>query len=143
MAGKPVSKGIVLAAGDGDHFGELTSSIPKVLLPVLGKPLVWYPIEALLRAGISEIAIVVGHLADKIETILVKSSVPEVSLQYIFNPHHQGGNALSVAAGGYWTAGEPFILCMGDHILHRDYVLRFLEAACTRQIGEKGEETDG
>ena len=64
MVDRPISKGIVLAAGDGDRMGELTSIIPKVLLTVLGKPLISYPIEALVRAGIREIAIVVGHLCE-------------------------------------------------------------------------------
>ena len=136
MVDKCVSKGIVLAAGDGDRLGELTQRIPKVLLPVLGKPLILYPINSLVRAGIREIAIVIGYLADKIETSLRESSFPGVSLQYIFNPYHQGGNALSVAAGGYWAAGEPFVLCMGDHIMHGDYVSRFLdESPCQETLG--------
>jgi len=136
MADIRVSKGVVLAAGDGNRMGKLTSRIPKVLLTVLGKPLIFYPIEALVRAGIREIAIVVGHLSDKVEKAVCGNPICDVSLQYIFNPHHQGGNAISVEVAGDWAAGEPFILCMGDHLLHPEYVSRFLnKAPCHETLG--------
>lgn len=133
MADIPIRKGVVLAAGDGDRMGELTSIIPKVLLTAQGKPLILYPIEALVRAGIREIAIVVGHLGDKVETTLCQNPIYDVSLWYIFNPDHRGGNAISVEVAGDWAAGEPFVLCMGDHIMHRDYVCRFLDRASRRE----------
>jgi choline kinase len=136
MADIPVRKGVVLAAGDGDRMGELTSTIPKVLLTVLGKPLILYPIEALVRAGIREIGIVVGHLGDKVETTLSRNPIYDVSLRYIFNPDHRGGNAISVEVAGEWAAGEPFVLCMGDHLMHPEYVSRFLDKApCQEALG--------
>ena len=67
---RQVNKGVILAAGDGDRLGSLTTTCPKVLLPIKGKPLISYPIEALAEAGISEIAIVVGYLADKVIEML-------------------------------------------------------------------------
>ncbi len=133
MADMRVSKGIVLAAGEGDRMGEPTSRIPKVLLTVVGKPLVLYPIEALERAGIREIAIIIGHLGDKVEAALGRNPIYDVSLQYIFNPDYQGGNAISVEVAGDWAAGEPFVLCMGDHLIHREYVCRFLYKAPRRE----------
>jgi dTDP-glucose pyrophosphorylase len=65
MADMPIRKGVVLATGDGDRMGALTSIIPNVLLTVLCKPLILYPIEALVREGIRDIGIVIGHLSDK------------------------------------------------------------------------------
>jgi 1L-myo-inositol 1-phosphate cytidylyltransferase / CDP-L-myo-inositol myo-inositolphosphotransferase len=126
MTDKPISKGVVLAAGDGDRLGEITSTIPKVLLLVLGKPLILYPIEALIRAGIRQIAVVIGYLGDKVEAFFYSNPISEVSVQFIFNPYHQCGNATSVEVAGDWVVGEPFLLCMGDHIMRQDYVLRFL-----------------
>lgn len=114
-------------------MGDLTSRTPKVLLPVFGKSLILYPIEALIRAGISEIAIIVGHLGDEVEKVLREHSVTGVTFHYVRNPDHGGGNAISVSAGGDWAAGEPFILCMGDHIMRRDYVSRFMEGACVQE----------
>ena len=123
------TKGIILAAGDGDRMGELTSRVPKVLLTVLGKPLILYPIEALARAGIREIAIVIGYLGDKVEAFLNNNPISGASLQCIRNPDHRGGSAISVEVAGEWAAGEPFVLCMGDHLMHREYIARFLDKA--------------
>ena len=48
-------KGIVLAAGDGGRLRPLSDTQPKVLLPLLGKPLIAYPVDSLAWAGITEI----------------------------------------------------------------------------------------
>ena len=58
-----INKGVVLAAGDGSHLQPITNDYPKVLLPVQGKPLICYPIDAMAAAGVRQIAVVVGHLA--------------------------------------------------------------------------------
>ena len=91
-----VNKGVILAAGDGDRLGALTTTCPKVLLPVNGKPLISYPIEALVAAGIREIAIVVGYLASQVVEALGDGSDFGVGIRYFFNPEHYGGNAVSV-----------------------------------------------
>ena len=117
MLNREVIKGVILAAGDGDRLGSLTAMCPKVLLSVNGKPLISYPIEALAAAGISEIAIVVGYLSDKVIEALGDGSNFGVRLQYIFNPDYLGGNAISVYKARDWAQGVPIVLCMGDHII--------------------------
>jgi len=123
---RQVNKGVILAAGDGERLGSLTTTCPKVLLPIKGKPLISYPIEALAEAGISEIAIVVGYLADKVIEMLGNGNYFGVRLQYIFNPDYLGGNAISVSKARDWTQGNPVILLMGDHLIERKLVRRFL-----------------
>jgi len=91
-----VSKGIILAAGDGDRLGSLTVTCPKVLLPVNGKALISYPIEAMVAAGIREIAIVVGYLGDSVIEALGNDDDFGVRLQYVYNSDYLGGNAISV-----------------------------------------------
>ena len=127
MFKQKVSKGVILAAGDGSRLGSLTSSCPKVLLPVNGKPLIKYPIEALAAAGIREIAIVVGYLADKVVEALGDGSCFGVDLQYIFNPDYHGGNAISVNKARDWTQGDPTVLLMGDHLIERMPVKHLLK----------------
>jgi choline kinase len=117
MFDKKVNKGVILAAGDGDRLGSLTATCPKVLLTVNDKPLISYPIEALAAAGISEIAIVVGYLADTVTQALGDGSSFGVRLQYIFNPDYLGGNAISVHKAKDWAQGDPIVLCMGDHLI--------------------------
>ena len=122
-----ISKGVILAAGDGGRMRALTYTCPKVLLPVRGKPLISYPIEALAAAGISEIVVVVGHLANQIRTALGDGSRFGIRLEYIRNSDYHGGNAISVKKVKSWAEGEPFVLCMGDHIIEPGFVSRLLD----------------
>lgn len=73
-------------------------------------------------AGISDIVIVVGCLADKVIEVLGNGSNFGVRLQYIFNPDYLSGNAISVYKARGWAQGEPFVLCMGDHLIERKLV---------------------
>ncbi len=127
MLKQRVDKGVILAAGDGDRLGFLTTTCPKVLLPVNDKRLINYPIEALAAAGISEIAIVVGYLGDMVRETLGNGSDFGIRLQYISNFDYLGGNAISVHKARDWTQGDPFVLCMGDHLIEPELVRRLLD----------------
>ncbi len=127
MLNRKVNKGIILAAGDGGRLGFLTTTCPKVLLPVNGKALISYPIEALAASGISEIAIVVGYLADIVIEVLGNGSNFGVRLQYIFNSDYLGGNAISVYKARDWAQGDQIVLCMGDHLIEPKLVRRLLD----------------
>jgi choline kinase len=129
-----VNKGLILAAGDGTRLGSLTTTCPKVLLTVHDRTLISYPIEVLAAAGISEIAIVVGFLADKVIAVLGNGSNFGVRLQYIFNPDYRGGNAISVYKARTWAQGEPIVLCMGDHLIKRKLVDNLLNSPAISNI---------
>ena len=127
MFKRRVHKGIILAAGDGDRLGILTIACPKVLLSVNNMPLIRYPIEALVAAGISDIAIVVGYLGERIMELIGNGSDFGVRLKYIYNSDYLGGNAISVYMTREWAQGEPVILCMGDHLIERKMIKRLLD----------------
>lgn len=129
-----VNKGLILAAGDGGRLGSLTTTCPKVLLTVNDKTLISHPIEALAAAGISEIAIVVGYLADKVIETLGNGSNFGVRLQYIFNPDYYGGSAISIYKARSWAQGEPIVLCMGDHLIERKLVDNLLKSPAIANI---------
>ena len=127
MINRITNRAIVLAAGDGDRMGELTRYQPKVLLPIhKGEPLILSPIRALAAAGIKNIAIVVGYLANEVRHNLGDGSQYGVSLHYVENPDYLGGNAISAWKAKSWTAGEPVVLCMGDHVIEPSVVWRLL-----------------
>jgi len=126
-----VTKGIILAAGDGDRLGILTEQCPKALLPVGGLPLIGYPIVSLVSAGIEEIAIVIGHLEDQIRKALGDGSLFGASLSYISNDDYLGGNGVSVHKAQEWAQGAPVILCMGDHLIEGDLVSRLVDSSAT------------
>ncbi len=128
MLKRKVDKGVILAAGDGNRLGALTQTCPKVLLPVNDRvPLIRYPIEALVAAGISQIAIVVGYLEDKVKEALGNGSNFGAQLQYISNSDYLGGNAISVYKAKDWAQGDPIALCMGDHLIDRNLVKGLLD----------------
>lgn len=120
-------KGIILAAGDGDRLGVLTLGYPKALLDVDGWPLIGYALTSQAMAGIEEIAIVVGHLGDRIREALGDGSQFGVKLSYIVNNDYLGGNAVSVHKAREWVQGEPVVLCMADHVIAERLVKRLVE----------------
>jgi len=124
-----IMKGVIIAAGDGGRMGSLTSNCPKALLPQGNKePLIACPIQALAAAGIIEIAIVVGYLADKVIQELGDGSRFGVKLHYIINPDYLSGNAISVYQAKDWSQGEPLVLCMGDHLIEEKFVRHLLDS---------------
>ena len=128
-----VRRGVVLAAGVGSRMRPLTRGRPKALLPFQGKPLVLYPVEALVSSGIEEIAVVVGHKGEAIRETLGDGRRLGVRLKYVHNPYYRGENALSVLMAHDWLKGEPFLLCMGDHVIEPGLVLRLLEMPTVRE----------
>jgi len=122
-----VNKGVILAAGDGSRLQSVTGIHPKVLLPVQGKPLIWYPIESMAAAGVRQMAVVVGCLASEVRRALGDGRRFGVRLEYILNRDYWGGNAISVSKVRAWAAGEPFVLCMGDHMIEPGIVSHLLQ----------------
>lgn len=129
-----VSKAVVLAAGDGDRLGPVSNYSPKVLLPISNqKPLITFPLQALAASGIEEVAIVVGHLGDKVVHALNEGDKFGLKLHFIRNPDYLGGNAVSVWQAKKWAQGEPVILCMGDHIIEVKLIKLLLESRALRE----------
>jgi choline kinase len=122
-----INRAVILAAGDGDRMGTLTTHCPKVLLPThTGEQLILSPIKALSAAGVKNILIVVGYLGEKVKRTLGDGSRLGVTLQYVENTDYRSGNAISVWKAESWTQGEPVILCMGDHIIETSIISRLL-----------------
>ena len=121
-------KGLILAAGNGGRLRPLTLETPKVLLEIDGKPMINWPINAMLLAGVDEIAVVVGHNSEKVEVVL-KQLYPEI--RFIFNENHSKGNALSIGVAQDFMENGPFVMCMGDHpispVIIKDILLHSCE----------------
>jgi N-acetyl-alpha-D-muramate 1-phosphate uridylyltransferase len=104
---------MILAAGRGERMRPLSDAVPKVLLEVQGKPLIVRTIEALARAGITEIVINHAHLGHLIERALGDGRRYGVAIRYSAE-----GEALETA-GGIAKAlpllgAEPFLAVNGD-----------------------------
>ena len=119
-------KGVILAAGDGGRLLPITLKTPKVLLEVAGRPIIQYPLEALHASGVDNIAVVVGYKSEAIIDHLERGSSEVPTPTFVMNPNYQGENALSLWAAREFVGDDPFILCMGDHIIHPEVISRLL-----------------
>ena len=121
-------RGVVLAAGDGGRLRPFTDRQPKVLLPVRERPLISYPLEALASQGITEIAVIVGYRARQVRKAMQCCAPEGCSIEVIHNPDYEGGNALSLRAAREFVGDDPFVLCMGDHIIEPAVVSMLMAA---------------
>ncbi|HJJ41179.1 MAG TPA: sugar phosphate nucleotidyltransferase, partial [Methanocorpusculum sp.] len=93
---------VILAAGEGSRMRPLTSSRPKVMLPLVGKPMLEHLIRNVKEAGIKEIIIVVGYKEEAIREYFGDGRSFGVSITYVVQRKQLGtADALRTA--------EPFI----------------------------------
>ncbi len=112
-------RALVLAAGIGERLRPLTETTPKPLLEVGGRPLIHYPLAMLKRAGITEIAINVHHLAGSIQSALGDGSRFGLNLVWSPEPALFGSGGPLNALGGFLGAGT-FVMVNSDTILDLD-----------------------
>lgn len=107
-------KAMILAAGRGERLRPLTDRCPKPLLPVGGKPLIVWHLEALAAAGFGEVVINLAHLGEQIEAALGDGSRWRLAIRY--SPEPPG--ALETAGGirhALPLLGDaPFLVINGD-----------------------------
>ena len=89
---------LILAAGRGERMRPLTDRTPKPLLPVRGKPLIEWHLEALSRAGVRQVVINTAWLEEQFPRQLGDGSRWGVSIAYSFEGRDHGG-ALETAGG--------------------------------------------
>src|SRR5579883_3042569 len=112
-------KALVLAAGKGERLRPLTESIPKPMLELGGQPLIHYALLMLKRAGITQIAINVHHLAHRIESALGDGR--GLGLEITYAPE-----AVLLGTGGplcglrSFFGSEPFVVANSDTIMDLD-----------------------
>jgi len=112
-------KAIVLAAGLGERVRPLTEKIPKPMLEVAGRPLIHYPLAMLKRAGITQVAINVHHLAGEIQRGLRDGKPLGIEITYSPEPTLTGTGGPLNALRGYF-GDETFVLANSDSILDLD-----------------------
>lgn len=99
---------IVLAAGLGTR---MKSDLPKVLIPVLDRPMIEYVLEALAVAGVKRIIVVVGHRADDVKQLLAGRPGIEFALQ---SERKGTGHAVKMAQPQLVGHADPVIVVAGD-----------------------------
>jgi 1L-myo-inositol 1-phosphate cytidylyltransferase len=134
---------VILAAGDGGRLYPLTSSVPKPLLSLGGRPILGYVLDALSQAGVEDAVIVVGYRGEQIIDAVASIAPPGMRIRCVENEGFVLGNARSV-----WAAREavdgPFVMAMADHLVEPELVralVRGADGACSLAV-EHASATD-
>ena len=124
-------KGIILAGGLGSRLRPLTKVTNKHLLPIYDKPMIYYPIETLCRAGIKDIMIVTGGNSAG-EFLRLLGNGHEFGLKDIYYTYQEGegGIADALRLCEHFAEGQRIVVVLGDNIIQDDirpYVRKFEE----------------
>lgn len=131
-------KGIILAGGLGSRLRPLTKVTNKHLLPIYDKPMIYYPIETLVQAGIKDIMIVTGgHSAGDFLRLLGNGR--EFGLKDIYYTYQEGegGIADALKLCEHFVEGQRIVVILGDNIMQDDitpYVRKFEEQASGARV---------
>ncbi len=114
-------KGIVLAGGLGTRLLPLTAVTNKHLLPVFNKPMVYYPIETLVNAGITDIMIVTGgnSAGDFLRLLKNGKAFGLKHINYTYQ-EGEGGIAAALALVEDFADGEPICVVLGDNVIEKN-----------------------
>src|SRR5712671_2235727 len=122
------SEAVILMAGQGSRLRGPDDAFLKPFVPLLGRPLISYALDTLIRAGITSVNFVVGYESGRmIEQ--VKQLIPsDLSASFIENRDWQKQNGISLlAAAGH--VSKPFLLTMSDHLFDGAVVDRLLDSS--------------
>jgi NDP-sugar pyrophosphorylase family protein len=120
-------RAIVLAAGKGSRLAASVDGLPKPAVPLNGRPLIVYTLEALAGAGFPEAYVVLGYSAHLVEKAL-QGPLP-LAVRFLYNLEYDGPAGHSLAAARRACGDEPFLLVMADHLLSVELVRTLLERA--------------
>jgi glucose-1-phosphate thymidylyltransferase len=111
-------KGVILAGGTGSRLFPLTKVTNKHLLPVYNKPMIYYPIECMVHAGIEEVLLVTGgnNAGDFIRLLGNGREFGLKNLNYTYQ-EGAGGIAQALGLAEHFAEGEAICLILGDNIL--------------------------
>lgn len=130
-------KGIILAGGLGSRLAPLTRITNKHLLPVYDKPMIYYPIETLINAGITDIMVVTGgnHAGDFLRLMGNGRDFGLKHMNYTYQ-EGEGGIADALSLAEYFADGEPVCVILGDNIIEKN-IIRAVEGFRKQKKGAK------
>ncbi len=114
-------KGVILAGGLGTRLFPLTKITNKHLLPVYDRPMIYYPIECLVNAGIDDIMIVTGgrFAGDFLSLLGNGKDFGLKGLNYAYQ-EGEGGIAEALGLAEHWAKGDDVAVVLGDNIIERN-----------------------
>lgn len=121
-----VKQAIVLAAGEGQRLRPFTALKPKVMIPIVNKPILHYVIEALSMNGITEVLLIVGYGQEHVQDYFGSGEQFGVRIKYIMQKQQIGtGHALKQAKD---FVDDKFLVLAGDNIIEPKTIGSFVAA---------------
>ncbi len=109
-------RGVILAGGNGRRLGSLTYQLNKHILPVYSKPMIYYPIEMFVGAGVTDIMIILGgNSVGPLTELIGDGAKLGASVTYRYQYRADGiAGALKLARD--FVGDERFLVCLGDNV---------------------------
>ena len=116
-------KGVILAGGLGSRLLPLSKVTNKHLLPIYNKPMIYYPIEALVKSGIRDILIVTGGTSAG-DFLRLLGNGHEFGLQHLNYTYQQGegGIAEALSLGEFFCGNGKLCVILGDNVIEKNIV---------------------
>ncbi len=114
--GQTVCKGLVLSGGRGGRLRPLTATQAKQLIPIANKPILFYGLEALAAAGVTDVGIVVGDTWREVQAAVGEGSRFGIRATYI-RQEEPLGLAHAVLCAEEFLQGDRFVMYLGDNLI--------------------------
>ena len=135
---------VIIAAGEGTRFGEITKKRPKPLIYIQKKFLIQWVMDSLIEGGIDKIIIITGYKGKMLKEKLGKK-YRDIPLKFVYNQFWKNGNLTSLYAAKDFIQ-EDFILSMADHLFDpaivKDIIKFFSDTTVLLAVDRKYQQVD-